>query len=141
VKKKADPSDRLQKRPRLTTQERQLIRPIGPPHQSEKMEGHTVQLRPNVPAWTLHPHIYLCHINIHTYHCHMPLIKCEACHHINLGCHSTPLGGGTPNIYIQQVGTSSTRPIECHSIRSPGTSPAILPNHSSAKADQSGRGA
>jgi hypothetical protein len=47
---------------------------------------------------------------------------------------------GTPNIRIQQVDTSSTRPIERHSIRSPGTSPARLLDHSAAKADQSSRG-
>jgi hypothetical protein len=50
-----------------------------------------------------------------------------------------PRLGGTPSICIQQVGTSSIGPIECHSIRSPGTSPARLPNCSAAKADQSGR--
>jgi hypothetical protein len=52
VKKKANPSNRPAKRPRSPTQKRQQIRPIGPSHQSEKTEGHTVQLRPNVPAWT-----------------------------------------------------------------------------------------
>jgi hypothetical protein len=66
-------------------------------------------------------------------------IKCGACHHIHLGCHSTPLGG-TPNICIQQVGTSSTRPIERRSIRSPDTGPTRLPECSASKADQSGRG-
>jgi hypothetical protein len=40
------------KRSRSPTQKRQQIRPIGPPHQLEKTEGHTVQLRLNVPAWT-----------------------------------------------------------------------------------------
>jgi hypothetical protein len=55
VKNKAGPSDRPAKRPRSPTQERQQIRPIGPSHQSEKMEGHTVQLRHNVPAWTPPP--------------------------------------------------------------------------------------
>jgi hypothetical protein len=55
VKKKADPSDRPPKRPRLPTQERQLVRPIGPPHQSERTKGYKVQLRPNVPAWTPPP--------------------------------------------------------------------------------------
>jgi hypothetical protein len=49
--------------------------------------------------------------------------------------------GGTPNICIQHVGTSSTRPIEHHSIRSLGTSPTRLPDHSAAKVDQSDRGA
>jgi hypothetical protein len=55
VKKKASPSNRPPKRPRLPTQERQQVRPIGPPHQSEKTGGHNVQLRPNVPAWTPPP--------------------------------------------------------------------------------------
>jgi hypothetical protein len=41
----------------------------------------------------LHPHIHLCHISIHTCHRHMSRIKCGVCHHIHLGCHSTPLGG------------------------------------------------
>jgi hypothetical protein len=76
-----------------------------------------------------------------TYH-HRPMsqIKCGTCHHIHLGCHSTPLGG-TPNIYICQISTSSTRPIECPSIQSPGTGPAILPDYSAIKANQSDRGA
>jgi hypothetical protein len=52
VKKKADPSDRPAKRPRSPIHEQQQVRPIGPPHQSEKMEGHIVKLRPNIPAWT-----------------------------------------------------------------------------------------
>jgi hypothetical protein len=50
VKKKAGPSDRPPKRPLLTTQERQQVRLIGPPHQSERTGGHNVQLRPNTPA-------------------------------------------------------------------------------------------
>jgi hypothetical protein len=54
VKKKSGPSDQPPKRPRLPTQERQQVRTIGPPHQSERMGGHNVQLRPNAPAWT-HP--------------------------------------------------------------------------------------
>jgi hypothetical protein len=52
VKKKAGPSDRPAKRPRSPIREQYQVRPIGPPHQSEKMEGHTVQLRPNIPTWT-----------------------------------------------------------------------------------------
>jgi hypothetical protein len=52
VKKKAGITDRPRKRPRLPTQEQQQVRPIGPPHQSEKTGDHNVQLRPNVPAWT-----------------------------------------------------------------------------------------
>jgi hypothetical protein len=99
VKKEADPSDRSAKQPCSPTQERQQVRPIGPPHQSEKTEGHTVQLTPNVPTWTPPPHIYLCHINIHTYHRHMLQIKCGACHHIHLGCHSIPLGGHPKHLY------------------------------------------
>jgi hypothetical protein len=51
-----------------------------------------------------------------------------------------PRLGGTPNIRIQQVGTTSTRPIERRSIRSPGTNPTRLPDYSASKADQSGRG-
>jgi hypothetical protein len=53
---------------------------------------------------------------------------------------TVPRLGGTPNICIQQVGTSSTRPIERRSIRSPGTGPTRLPDYSASKADQSGRG-
>jgi hypothetical protein len=55
VKKKNDPSDWPPRRPRLPTQERKRVRPIGPPCQSERAEGHNVQLRPNVPAWTPSP--------------------------------------------------------------------------------------
>jgi hypothetical protein len=43
------------KRPRSPIREQHQVRPIGPPHQSEEMEGHTVQLRPNIPAWTPPP--------------------------------------------------------------------------------------
>jgi hypothetical protein len=53
---------------------------------------------------------------------------------------TVPHLGGTPNICIQQVGTSSTRPIERCSIRSPGIGPTRLPECSASKADQSGRG-
>src|SRR5690349_3783609 len=56
-------------------------------------------------------------------------------------CDATvPRMGGTPNIRVRQVGTSSTRPIECPSIRPPGTGPTRLPDYSAAKADQYGRG-
>jgi hypothetical protein len=55
VKKKAGPSDCPPKRPRLPTQERQQVRPIGPPRQSERTRGHNVQLIPNAPACTLPP--------------------------------------------------------------------------------------
>jgi hypothetical protein len=53
---------------------------------------------------------------------------------------TVPCLGDTPNICIQQDDTSSTRPIEHHSIRSPGTCPTRLLDHSTTKADQSGRG-
>jgi hypothetical protein len=53
---------------------------------------------------------------------------------------TVPRLGGTPNICIQQVGTTSTRPIERRSIRSPGTGPTRLPDYSASKADQSGKG-
>jgi hypothetical protein len=55
VKKKAGPSDRPAKRPRSPIHEQRQVRPIGPPHQSEEMKGHTVQLRPNIPTWTPPP--------------------------------------------------------------------------------------
>jgi hypothetical protein len=55
VKKKTNPSDRPAKRPRSSIHEQHQVRPIGPPHQLEKMEGHTVQLRPNIPAWAPPP--------------------------------------------------------------------------------------
>jgi hypothetical protein len=55
VKKKAGPSDQSAKRPRSPIREQYQVRPIGPPHQSEKMEGHTVQLRPNIHTWTAPP--------------------------------------------------------------------------------------
>jgi hypothetical protein len=56
VKKKVGPSDRPAKQPRSPIHERHQVRPIGPPHQSEEMKGHTVQLRPNIPAWTPPPY-------------------------------------------------------------------------------------
>jgi hypothetical protein len=52
VKKKVGPSDRPAKRPRSPIHEQRQVRPIGPPHQSEEMKGHIVQLRPNIPTWT-----------------------------------------------------------------------------------------
>jgi hypothetical protein len=55
VKKKVGPSDRPARRPRSPIHEQRQERPIGPPHQSEKMEGHIVQLRPNIPTWTPPP--------------------------------------------------------------------------------------
>jgi hypothetical protein len=55
VKKKAGPSDRPAKRPRSPIREQCQVRPIGPPHRSEEMEGHTVQLRPNIPTCTPPP--------------------------------------------------------------------------------------
>jgi hypothetical protein len=55
VKKKAGHNDRPAKRPRSPIHEQRQVRPIGPPHQSEEMKGHTVQLRPNIPTWTPPP--------------------------------------------------------------------------------------
>jgi hypothetical protein len=55
VKKKVGPSDRPAKGHCSPTQERQQVRPIGPPHQSERMKSHKVQLRPNISAWTPPP--------------------------------------------------------------------------------------
>jgi hypothetical protein len=55
VKKKAGPSDRPTKRPHSPIHEQRQVRPIGPPHQSEEMKGHTVQVRPNIPTWTPPP--------------------------------------------------------------------------------------
>jgi hypothetical protein len=55
VKKKAGPRDRPAKRPRSPVHEQRQVRPIGPPHQSEEMKGHTMQLRPNIPAWAPPP--------------------------------------------------------------------------------------
>jgi hypothetical protein len=53
---------------------------------------------------------------------------------------TVPRLGDTPNICIQQVGTSSTRPIERRSIRSPDTDPTRLSEYSASKVDQSDRG-
>jgi hypothetical protein len=55
VKKKVGPSDRPPKRPRSTTQEQQQVRSIAPPLQSERTEGHNLQLRPSVPPWAPSP--------------------------------------------------------------------------------------
>jgi hypothetical protein len=55
MKKKVGPSDRPAKRPRSPIHEQRQVRPIGSPHQSEEMKGHTVQVRPNIPAWTPPP--------------------------------------------------------------------------------------
>jgi hypothetical protein len=55
VKKMAGPNDRPAKRPRSPIHEQHQVRPIGPPHQSEEMKGHMVQLRPNIPTWTPPP--------------------------------------------------------------------------------------
>jgi hypothetical protein len=108
VKKKAGPSDRPAKRPRSPIREQYQVRPIGPPHQSEKMEGHIVQLRPNIPAWTPPPPYPPMPFHMHTYHHHMSQIKCWACHHIHLGCHSTPLGGAPQTSVFDRL----TPPVE-----------------------------
>jgi hypothetical protein len=101
VKKKADPSDRPPKRPRLPTQERQQVRPIGPPRQSERTGGHNVQLRPNAPAWTLPPpHTPMsCH---YTYIPLPPYIPNQMWgrHHIHSGYHNTPPGGHLNHLFL-----------------------------------------
>ena len=82
--------------------------------------------------------IYAISIHIHT---------STICPKSNVG-HATisiwdatvPRLGGTPNICIQQVGTTSTRPIERRSIRSPDTGPTRLPECSALKANISSRG-
>jgi hypothetical protein len=53
---------------------------------------------------------------------------------------TVPCLGGTPNICIQQDGTTCTRPIEHRSIQSPDVGPTTLPDYSASKTDQSGRG-
>jgi hypothetical protein len=58
VKNKAGPRDWPAKQPRSPIHEQRQVRPIRPPHQSEEMKGHIVQLRPNIPAWTPpYPHM------------------------------------------------------------------------------------
>jgi hypothetical protein len=100
VKKKASPSDRPAKRPRSPIREQYQVRPIGPPHQSKEMEGHTVQLRPNIPTWTPpppyppmpYPYTYIPPQ-------YVPNQMWGICHHIHLGCHSTLLGGHPKHLY------------------------------------------
>jgi hypothetical protein len=134
VKKKVDPSDRPSKRSRLPTKERQQVRPIGPPHQSERAGGHNVQLRPNVHAWT--PPLPYTPRSYHYTNIPPPYIPNQmwVCHHILSRHHNTPLGG-TLVICLCQVDASSTRLIESPSIWSTSTGPARLPNHSAPKAD------
>jgi hypothetical protein len=99
VKKKAGPSDRPTKRPRSPIHEQRQVRSIGPPHQSEEMKGHTVQLRPNIPAWTPpppylpmpYPYTYLPPPYVPNQMWGMPPYP--------FGCQSTPLGGA-PQTYI-----------------------------------------
>jgi hypothetical protein len=132
VKKKADPRDRPAKRPRSPVHEQRQVRPIGPPHQSEEMKGHTVQLKPNIPAWTPpppyppmpYPYTYMPPPYVPNQMWGMP-----------------PYSFGMPQYLAwgAPLGTTSTRPIERRSIRSPGTDPTRLPDYSASKADQSGR--
>jgi hypothetical protein len=99
VKKKAGPSDRPAKRPRSPIREQHQVRPIRPLHQSEEMKGHTVQLRPNIPAWTpppLYPHMpypytYIPPPYVSNQMWGMPPYP--------FGCHSTPLGGHPKHLY------------------------------------------
>src|SRR5688572_31948943 len=86
--------------------------------------------------------------SISTYAISIHIFTSTICPKSNVG-HATisiwdaivPCLGGTPNICIRQVGTSSTKPIERRSIRSSGTGPTRVPEYSASKADQSGRGA
>jgi hypothetical protein len=140
VKKKVGPNDRPAKRPRSPICEQYQVRPIGPPHQSEKMECHTVQLRPNIPTWApptpypsmTYPYAYIPPPYVPNQIWDMPPSTWDA---------TVPRLGGTQNICIRQVSTTSTRPIERSSIRSPDTGTTRLPDYSVSKADQSDRGA
>jgi hypothetical protein len=84
---------------------------------------------------------------ISTYAISIRIHTSTICHKSNVG-HATistwdatvPRLGGTPNICIRQVSTTSTRPIRRRSIRSPDIGPTRLPDYSASKADQSGRG-
>jgi type V secretory pathway adhesin AidA len=101
VKKKAGPSDRAPKRPCLPTQERQQVRPIGPPHQSEKTRDHNVQLRPNVPAWTpTPPHTPMSYH--YTYIPPLPYIPNQMWgrHHIQSGYQNTPPRGHLNHLFL-----------------------------------------
>jgi hypothetical protein len=100
VKKKAGPSDRPAKRPRSPIHEQRQVRPIGPPHQSEEMKGHTVQVRPNIPTWTPPPLIRLCHIHTHIYLHHMSKSNVGQAT-ISIWDATVPCLGGTPNICIR----------------------------------------
>jgi hypothetical protein len=141
VKKKASPRDRPAKQPRSPVHEQRQVRLIGPPHQSEEMKGHTVQLRPSIPAWTPpppyppmpYPYTYMPPSYVPN--------QMWGMLPYSFGMPQYPAWGGAPNIRIQQVGTTSTRPIEHRSIWSPGTDPTRLPDYSASKVDQSGRGA
>jgi hypothetical protein len=137
VKTKAGTSNRPPKRPRLPTQERQQVRPIGPPHQSKKTGGHNVQLRPNVPAWTppppyppmSYPYTYIPLPYVPNQMWDMPPYPFGMPQYLAWGAPQTSVFNRlTPH-------TSSTRPIESPSIWSTSTGPARLPNNSAPKAD------
>jgi hypothetical protein len=100
VKKKADPRDRPARRHRSPIHEQHQERPIGPPHQSEKMEGHTVQLRPNMPAWTPPPP-YLPMPYLYTY-IPPPYAPNQLWGNatVSIWDATVPCLGGTPNIYF-----------------------------------------
>jgi hypothetical protein len=82
VKEKAGSRDRPAKRPHSPVHEQRQVRLIGPPHQSEEMKGHTVQLRPNIPAWTPPPMPYPYTYMPPPY---VPNQMWGICHHIRLG--------------------------------------------------------
>jgi hypothetical protein len=104
VKKKVGPSDRPTKRPRSPINEQRQVRQIGPPHQSEEMKGHTVQLRPNIPTWTPpppyppmpYPYTYIpppyapnqmWGIPPYSFGCHSTPLRGHPKHSYSIGCH------------------------------------------------------
>jgi hypothetical protein len=92
-------SDQPTKRPRSPTQERQQLRPIGPPHQSEKTEGHTVQLRHNMSAWTPPP----SYVPVSYQYTYIPPLYAPnqiwSMPPYPFGCHNIPLGGHPKHLY------------------------------------------
>jgi hypothetical protein len=141
VKKKADPSDRQAKRPRSPIHEQRQVRPIGPPHQSEEMKGHTVQLRPTIPTWTppppyspmSYPYTYIPPPYVPNQMWGMPSYT--------FGMPQYPTWGAPQTSIFNRLAPPVQDRLSAAQIRSPGTSPTRLLNYYASKADQSGRGA
>jgi hypothetical protein len=135
VKKKAGISDRPPKRPRLPTQERQQVRPIGPPHQSEKTGDHNVQLRTNVSAWTPpppyppmpYPYTYIPPAYLPNQMWGMPPYP--------FGMPQYPAWGAPKTSIFNRLTPPIQRPIESPSIWSASTGPARLLHNSASKAN------